>query len=162
MIPQHIVDHIHSPVFCGLGTRDARLRPHHATPVGAVAEAASGNIIFFLPDAVATEVLPDLEDNGRVAFSCGNPMTHATYQFKGRFLSARPTVPDDLAIIRHCRDELAALSIQCGYPEPLVRALVYGFAWQPTTAIVFRPLQIFIQTPGPGAGQLVHTLEEQP
>jgi len=159
MLPDDIVTFLQSPVFFGLATRDANLRPRHAMPVGAVADADAGRVTFFLPTAVAGEVLEDLADNGQVALGCADPLTHRAYQLKGIWESDRAATAADDAVIRIWRDKLVARATQSGFPEPMVKALVLGLAFEPATGITFRPRQIYLQTPGPDAGKLIHNFE---
>jgi hypothetical protein len=129
-------------------------------PAGAVVDKDSGNIRFFLATAIAAEPLADMEDNAQVALACGSPLNHAAYQIKGRYLSSRPANDVELAIIMIWRKKLIAALIDFGLPEPMAQQFVLGFAWQPATAVTFRPVQVFDQTPGPGAGKLVLDLED--
>ena len=38
------------------------------------------------------------------------------------------------------------------YPEEIARLLALGTAYRPGVAITFRVEEVFLQTPGPGAG----------
>jgi len=79
-------------------------------------------------------------------------MSHEAYQFKGTFLSSRPT--DEADIARQEAFRLRFLdSLRQGYPEEIARPLSLGFAYRPGVAITFRVEEIFRQTPGPGAGE---------
>ena len=42
-----------------------------------------------------------------------------------------------------------------GYPEAIARPLTMGLAYTPGVAITFRAEEVFLQTPGPGAGTLL-------
>jgi hypothetical protein len=44
---------------------------------------------------------------------------------------------------------------EAGYPPAIARPLVLGLAYTPAVAITFRAREVFLQTPGPGAGTLL-------
>lgn len=132
------------------GTRDADLRPAHICVVGAVVEDDRRTVTFFVPESRSGRLLSDLRDNGRIAFSFGLA-SHEAYQLKGTYLSARPTTADDVARQDAYRTTLLTAS-RMVYPEEIARPYALGVAYQPGIAVSFRVEEIFVQTPGPGAG----------
>ena len=151
MIPDQIVEFVQGPSFLQLGTRDADLCPTHTAAVGAVVHDDRRTVTVFVPAARAGRALEHLRQNGRVALGAGQ-MSHEAYQFKGTFLSSRPT--DEADIARQEAFRLRFLeSVRQGYPEEIARPLSLGFAYRPGVAITFRVEEIFRQTPGPGAGE---------
>lgn len=132
------------------GTRDADLRPAHICVVGAVVEDDRRTVTFFVPESRSGRLLSDLRDNGRVAFSFGLA-SHEAYQLKGTYLSARPTTADDVARQDAYRTMLLTACRKV-YPEEMARPYALGVAYQPGIAVTFRVEEIFVQTPGPGAG----------
>lgn len=159
MIPEHIVNHVQGPVFFGLATRDGEGRPRHATPLGALVDATRSQVTFLIASSIASGVLADLENNGLVALGCGNPVTHESYQLKGRYRVHRAASEEEQNVISLWREKVVSCLIQGGYPPPISRAVILGFVTAPATAIVFAPETIFDQTPGPRAGQLVYTAD---
>jgi hypothetical protein len=90
-----------------------------------------------------------LEDNGHIALTVVDAGTHEAYQFKGRYLASRPCDDDDMHLFRQVRDRFARVVTRFGVPEAVCRVLVS----QPQLTVSFEVHEIFVQTPGPGAGR---------
>ena len=151
MIPDRVIEVLHGPAYMQIGTRDAALRPSHTVAVGAVVHDDRETVTVFVPTARAERILADLESNGRVALGIAL-VSHEAYQLKGSYLSTRPTDASDLARQETYRKALLDDALRVGYPDEIARPLTQGFAYTPGTAITFRAEQVFLQTPGPGAG----------
>ena len=151
MIPDRVIEVLHGPAYMQIGTRDAALRPSHTVAVGAVVHDDRETVTVFVPTARARRMLADLESNGRVALGIAL-VSHEAYQLKGSYLSTRPTDASDLARQETYRKALLDDALRVGYPDEIARPLTQGFAYTPGTAITFRAEQVFLQTPGPGAG----------
>jgi hypothetical protein len=150
MIPDRVVEVLHGPAFMQVGTRDERLRPAHVMVTGAVVGDDREAVTFFLPESRSARILRDLENNGRVALGVAL-MSHEAYQLKGTYLSARPTGAEDSVRQEAYVAKLLA-AVRQVYPEEIAKPLVLGFAFRPGVAIAFRVEEVFLQTPGPGAG----------
>lgn len=151
MIPDRVIELLHGPVYMQIGTRDAALRPSHTFAVGAVVHEDRETVTVFVPSARAGRMLADLENNGRVALGI-SLASHEAYQLKGSYLSTRPTDVSDLARQETYRKALLEDARRAGYPEEIAWSMTQGIAYTPGTAITFRAEQVFLQTPGPGAG----------
>ena len=150
IIPDRVVEVLRGPAVMVVGTRDAGLRPAHVCAVGAVVDDDRRTVTFFVPESRSARLLSDLQDNGRVAFSFGLA-SHEAYQLKGTFLASRPTTRDDVALQDAYRTKLFAAARKI-YPEEIARPYALGVAYQPGVAVSFRVEEVFLQTPGPGAG----------
>lgn len=151
MIPDRVVEVLQGPAFVQLGSRDAELRPAHAFVVGAVVHDDRETVTVFVPAARAERVLRDFANNGRVALGA-SLASHESYQLKGTYVSSRPTDERDLARQEAYRAMLHRDALAAGYPDEIARPLTLGFAHTPGVAITFRAEEVFVQTPGPGAG----------
>jgi len=151
MIPDRVVELLHGPAFMQVGTRDAELRPTHAWAIGAVSHPDRETVTFFIPESRSAGVLSNLQHNGRVALGIVLA-SHEAYQLKGTYLSTRPTGDEDVALQEAYRAKLFAAARQAGYPDEIARPFTLGFAYRPGVAITFRVEEVFLQTPGPGAG----------
>ena len=151
MIPDRVVQLLHGPAFMQVGTRDAQLRPAHTWAIGAVVPADRETVTFFVPQARSARLLSDLQDNARVALAVALA-SHEAYQLKGTYLSSRPAGDEEIALQETYRTKLFAAARQAGFPDDIARPLTLGFAYRPGVAITFRVEEIFVQTPGPGAG----------
>src|SRR5262245_33880310 len=150
MIPERVVEVLHGPAVMMVGTRDAELRPAHTVVIGAVVHDDRETLTFFVPESRSAKVLEHLRDNGKVALAFGL-MSHEAYQVKGAYLSSRPTDDHDIAIQDTYRSKMLEASRQI-FPVEIAKPLVLGFRYRPGVAITFRVEEVFLQTPGPGAG----------
>jgi hypothetical protein len=151
VIPDKVVEVLQGPAFVQVGTRDAQLRPAHTVAIGAIAHADRKTVTFIVPEGRSARILSNLQDNGRVALTIALA-SHEAYQLKGPYLSSRPAGDEDIALQEAYRTNLYAAARQAGYPEEIARPLTLGFTYRPGVAITFRVEEIFLQTPGPGAG----------
>lgn len=151
MIPERVIAFLHGPVFVQIGTRDAGLRPCHASVVGTRVHDDRETVTVLVPTARADRTLQNLAGNGRVAVAAGH-VSHESYQLKGTYLSSRPADQADRARQEALRAALLASALEAGYPEPLARPFTLGFAYTPAVAITFRAEEVYQQTPGPDAG----------
>ena len=154
MIPDRVVEVLHGPTWIQIGSRDAALRPAHTVAVGAVVHDDRQTVTVFVPTARSGRVLRDLTGNGRIAVGLALA-SHESYQLKGTYISSRPTDDTDRARQEARRAALLASALEAGYPETIARPLALGLAITPGVAITFRAEQVFLQTPGPGAGTLL-------
>lgn len=150
IIPDRVIEVLRGPAIMAVGTRDASLRSAHVCVVGAVVEDDRRTVTFFVPESRSERLLSDLRDNGRVAFTFGW-VSHEAYQLKGPYLSARPTTAEDVALQDAYRAKLLA-AVRKIYPEEIARPYALGVAYQPGVAVTFRVEEVYLQTPGPGAG----------
>lgn len=140
---------MHGPTLSWVGTRDERLRPTVAWALGARVSAASDEITAFVPDVEAERTKRNLEQNGLVAFTVAEPISHEAYQFKGKLVGMRPSNDEERAV------QEIHVSKVISHASHFPRALFAGFTRHPSTALTFRVEQVFVQTPGPGAGRLL-------
>jgi hypothetical protein len=122
--------------------------------VGAVVHDDRQTVTVFVPTARSGRVLRDLTGNGRIAVGLALA-SHESYQLKGTYISSRPTDDTDRARQEARRAALLESALEAGYPETIARPLALGLAITPGVAITFRAEQVFLQTPGPGAGTLL-------
>jgi hypothetical protein len=108
-------------------------------------------VTVLVPTARAARILPHLEANGRVALGV-SLASHESYQLKGTYLGTRPGNADDLVRQEAYRKALLADALRTGFPEEIARPMTQGLAYTPSVAITFRVEDVFLQTPGPGAG----------
>jgi hypothetical protein len=154
MIPDRVVEVLHGPTWIQIGSRDEALRPAHTVAVGAVVHDDRQTVTVFVPTARSGRVLRDLTGNGRIAVGLALA-SHEAYQLKGTYISSRPTDDTDRARQEARRAALLESALEAGYPETIARPLALGLAITPGVAITFRAEEVFLQTPGPGAGTLL-------
>ena len=154
MIPDHVVEVLHGPAWIQIGSRDEALRPAHTMAVGAMVHDDRQTVTVFVPAARSERVLRDLTENGQIAVGA-SLASHEAYQLKGTYVSSRPTDDADRARQETRRAALLESALEAGYPPAIARPLVLGLAYTPGVAITFRAEEVFLQTPGPGAGTLL-------
>jgi hypothetical protein len=150
MIPDRVVEVLQGPAIMQAGTRDATLRPAHTIAVGAVVGEDRRTVTFFVAESRAARLLSDLRDNGRVALEFGW-VSHEAYQLKGTYVSSRPTTEQD-AVRQEAYRRMLLAAARAVYPEVIARPFALGNAYRPGVAVTFRVEEVFLQTPGPGAG----------
>ncbi len=151
MIPQKYVDFEQGHTLHFVGSRDAKLRPMFSWAFGATVNAQEDTITFYVPNVEGAETLSNFEDNGMVALTASDASTHETYQFKGKCLAIRPSEDKDTTIQDIHRSKLISHLGALEYPEEFLT----GFTIYPSTAVTFKVEDVFVQTPGPGAGNKV-------
>ena len=150
MIPQKFVDFIHGPRVIFIGTRNEKLRPAFSWAFGAVADAEADTVTVFVPDIEGEQTLANVKANGHVSLTIVDP-SHEAYQFKGTYIDSRPSGGDDRAIQEIYLSKIVPHFAKFGFPEELMP----GFVMDPSTALTFRLAEIYVQTPGPGAGDRI-------
>lgn len=151
MIPARVVEVLEGPSVMQVATRSAELWPSHAWAWGAVVHEDRQTVTFFVSEKRAQRILSDAADNGRIALTFGHA-SHEAYQLKGIFVSSRPATDDDYERMEAFRRELCVGLAQL-WPEETVKSLVLGWAYRPSVAVTFRVEDVYLQTPGPGAGE---------
>jgi hypothetical protein len=148
MISTNLVEFLNGPVVLLVGTRDENMRPSGAYAFGCVTDAENDIVTFFLPNVEGEAILRDLKQNGKVALTAVEGISHLTYQFKGTALETRPVSENEKGLQDAYRETVIAHYLQKGVPEGYFGWMVYN----PSTAVTFRVEEIFDQTPGPAAG----------
>jgi len=148
LITEELAEFIQSGVSIQLGTRDARLVPDCVRLVGARVERGGGEVTVFLPRATGAKSLANLKDNGRIAVCFSRPADHRSIQLKGSAVSLEDAVSSDRPVVDRYRSALADVLSVLGVPP---RTLLRISHW-PCTAARFQVESVFVQTPGPGAG----------
>jgi hypothetical protein len=132
------------------GTRDRDLVPHGHRIVGWRVVEEGRVLTTLIHEQFMAHLLESLEDNGHFAVTVEEFPAHESYQFKCRYVRHRPVEPEDLEITARVRERFVrrVLPIFPDATEPMLRAFVLN----PHVAVECEVLEIYLQTPGPGAG----------
>lgn len=132
------------------GSRDRDLVPRGHKVCGWRVAADQRTMTAFVAEEFTPGLVESLQDNGELAVTVEEFPSHETYQFKGRYLSDRPVRHDDVEIVDRIRKRFvrSLRSIYAGVPEDILGAFVSN----PSLAVDFEVLEVYLQTPGPGAG----------
>jgi hypothetical protein len=107
-------------------------------------------LTIFLPDEFHERLVDLLQQNGELAVTVEEFPTHETYQFKGHYLRHRGIEDSDVQLADRFRRRFAK-SLRPMNPEAPEEVL-NAFVSRPSLAVEFEVLEIYLQTPGPGAG----------
>lgn len=132
-----------------VGTRDAALRPHVERAVGVFVSADRQVITVYLNQGLAAQSVANLNDNGCIALTLARPYDHRSLQIKGRMLSLRDGTEED----RAKQERWLAGFVEHLYIVGLPRGVVRQLKVFPSIAVTMRIDDLFVQTPGPGAGR---------
>jgi hypothetical protein len=151
MIPGKIVRFLeqYANLACA-GTRNSDLVPFGHRVSGWQVGADGRRLTAFIAPQFCARLIESLEENGQFALTVEEFPSHETYQFKGRYLRHRPVHPDDLDIVDRIRERFVR-SVRPLFAEAPEEPLKASIA-VPSLAVEFEVLEVFLQTPGPGAG----------
>jgi pyridoxine/pyridoxamine 5'-phosphate oxidase len=149
---------VESGIAIQIGTADARGRPDGARGFGVHVAPDRSSLTVYVGAPMLGENARNLRENPRVAVCFSRPADHRTIQVKGRALEVRDASEADRLHIERYRASAADTFAQIGIPARIFLAAV---AW-PATAITLTVDEIFVQTPGPGAGAPLGTPERAP
>ena len=147
-LPPEVAAFLESGISVLVGTRDSGLVPEALRAVGARIEAGGTELTVFLPAATSARTLANLRDNGRIAVCFSRPIDHRSLQVKGRLLSLRDGDGADRAAVERYLEALSECWQEIGVPAAVTRRLA---RW-PAHAARLRIEEVYVQTPGPGAG----------
>jgi hypothetical protein len=151
MIPEKIVRFLEQRANVAFaGTRNRDLVPSGHRVSGWRIGADGRTLTLFSPEPLTAGFLESLQDNGALALTVEDFPAHETYQFKGRYLLHRPVHGEDLAIVDRIRERFIK-NMRAIFPV-LPVGLVGAFTSKPAFAVEFEVSEIYVQTPGPGAG----------
>lgn len=139
------------------GTRDKDLVPHAHRVTGWRVGPERESMECFVPEQFTEGLVASLQDNARIAVTIEEFPSHETYQFKGHYLAHRAPAAEDLAIHEQCRERFVrSLRTVMNLPDSVLRA----FILRPHIVVSFRVDEIYLQTPGPGAGSRIVPRQE--
>ena len=159
MIPGTIKSFVHDEATVAVaGTRDADNNPRVHKISGWAVEEDDRTIRCLVPAAYTDGLIAALEDNGQFALTMEQLGSHKTYQFKGEYIDSRAAEDRDFEMAEEKRQQLGTrINELFGLPAELG----WAFMLPPEIVVRFAVGEIFLQTPGPGAGQRLVPKEEE-
>ena len=140
------------------GTRDKDCVPHLHRVSGWLIEPNQATIACSIPEGFTNSLIDSLENNGQFALTVEQIGSHETYQFKGDHVDSRPCDETDIVTFERYRERFGNfVSSRMG----LSKEACYAYFIEPSIVIRFKVHEIFLQTPGPGAGQRLVPPEEK-
>jgi hypothetical protein len=152
MIPGKILRFLDERANAGFaGTRDANLVPTGHRVSAWQVDAPGRTLTAFIPSSSAARLVEHVLDNGRIALTFEEVGTHETYQIKGRYLNHRPVRPTEVDIAKGTRERFAK-SLRSLNGDERGAAMLAASIPSPALAVEIEVQEVFVQTPGPGAG----------
>jgi hypothetical protein len=161
MIPKKIIRFLEERASIGFAaTRDGNLVPCGHRVSGWQIDATGDALTAFV--APFARFVDALVDNGRIALTFEELGTHETYQIKGRYLSHRPARPAEINIADRTRERFVK-TVRSLYADEQLAAALKASISTPNLAVEIEVHDVFLQTPGPGAGtRIVPAPEGEP
>lgn len=152
MIPGKIIRFLEERATLGFAaTRDGNLAPCGHRVSGWQIDVTGSTLTALIPQSYATRLVEALLDNGRIACTFEEIGTHETYQIKGRYLGHRPVRPTEIDITDRTRERFAK-GVRALYPDEQFASAFRASIPAPSLAVEIEVHEVFLQTPGPGAG----------
>ena len=132
------------------GTRDRDLVPFGNRVCGWRVGSDQRTMTIFCPAEFQEQLVELLQQNRELAVTVEEFPSHETYQFKGHYLHHRGIQDGDVELVDRVRRRFvkSLRPMYPGAPEDVLKA----FVSPPSLAVEFEVLEIYLQTPGPGAG----------
>jgi len=151
MIPEKIARFLEQRANVAFaGTRNRDLVPFGHRTSGWCIGADGRTLTAFFPEPFTAGLVESLQENGELALTVEDFPAHETYQFKGRYVRHRPVQREDLEIVHRIRERFMK-NMRTVFPA-VPEGIVGAFISTPGLAIEFEVFEIYVQTPGPGAG----------
>jgi len=151
--PPLLSDEIVELMSCGVdvyvATRDRNLKPESMFVMGLEPHVNRSEVTVYLPEALAAATLANLAENGAIAVTLSRASDLRTMQLKGRCKKIRPSHETDREKQLIFRAALTEQLAFVGVPRSATRRLV----WWPSIAVEVEVSDVFVQTPGPRAGE---------
>jgi hypothetical protein len=150
VIPDKIARFLDQANVAFAGTRNRELVPSGHRVSGWRLGADGRTLTAIISDQHTDHLVESLEDNGEFALTVEEFPSHETYQFKGRYRSHRPLQAEDQQVVDRVRERFVKgmRHLFADAPEQMLKAYIL----KPSMAVEFEVREIFLQTPGPGAG----------
>ena len=132
------------------GLRDRDLVPFGHRVSGWSIGADQRTMTIYVPSDRTERLIELLVENGELAVTVEESGSNETYQFKGRYRHHRDMQENDFEIVDRVRRRFVR-SLKEMYshaPDDVLKAFVSASS----LAVEFEVLEVYLQTPGPGAG----------
>ncbi len=134
-------------------TRDRQLAPAFHWLSGWVAVAEGHGLEVFVARPFEASLLQNVEHSPRLAVTIEHIGPHETYQFKGHYAGSRPPDARDRQRAEACADRAMAAILQIEQRFAFDTVQLRRYLGTPALVVRLGVEEIFLQTPGPGAGR---------
>ncbi len=148
IIPEEVIESLQGGLSLLVASAGPDGRPACTRGVGLRIWPDRRHATLFLAAATAKPVSDQLLVRPLVAFVISRPSDYRTVQMKGTALAVRDAPAADRAFVSACVNAFAELVDGLGVPSQIARRVAH---W-PCLAVDVEVSELFVQTPGPGAG----------
>lgn len=132
-----------------VATRDDALEPESMLGMGARTHTDRSILTVYLPTASVERTRRNLVDNGEIAVTVIRPSDLRSVQIKGVATVIRESDETDREFQSIFRGAFIEQMAVVGVPRTMTRRLI----WWPSLAVTVKVREVFLQTPGPRAGE---------
>ena len=132
------------------GLRDRDLVPFGHRVSGWSVGADQRTMTIYFPGDSTARLIELLRENGELAVTVEESGSNETYQFKGRYRNHRDVHEDDFETVERIRRRFVRNLKELYSRAP--EAVLQAFVSPASLAVEFEVLEVYLQTPGPGAG----------
>jgi hypothetical protein len=158
-IPGRILRFLDTASAALAGTRDKSLVPRVHRVSSWMVEPDGQTMGCSIAEVYMGRLIDNLDDNGRFVVTILQPVSHETYQFKGEYIDSRTVSANDLKVSEQIRGRFVE---EMKIKNPTApEAVTEAYNVKPSVVVRFRVEEIFVQTPGPGAGTRLVPPEEK-
>lgn len=148
-LPPPFVDLVEGGASVLVATSDLRLRPEATRACGAKVSPDRRRVVVYLPTAVSARARQNLAEHPEIAAGISRPLDNLSIQVKGPCVEVRTGTEEDRAVVERYLAQFRETLYLIGLP----RSLTARFNAWPVVAVTFEVRDVFVQTPGPGAGK---------
>ena len=143
---------IQGGVAITVASRDSQNVPTLVRGLGCRVSGDRQRVMVLVAGSQGDPLTKAIRSTGTIAAVFTQPSTHVSLQLKGNNAVLTPAKAADVRLSKTQADGFVADTTPLGYPEDLIRAIVWSDA-SDLIAITFSPMAAFLQTPGPRAGE---------
>jgi hypothetical protein len=151
LIQQDLAAFMASPVMIILGTRNDALVPEIARAVGAAVRREEGCIELMVSGWQWPKTVANVRANGQLAVTFARPSDYVSYQVKGH-ATVVPTTAEHTTLARRYMESMESTLGDLGLEQRIVAPWLID---RDLVALRLSAQEIFVQTPGAKAGQLI-------
>ena len=155
MIPGKIIRFLEQQASVAFaGTRDPQLVPSGHRVSGWRVADGGRTLTAFIGERSAAQFVQAMLDNGQVAITFEEVGTLETYQLKGRYLRHAGVQPGDDDFSNRARERFVN-GLRALYMNDQIADLFRASIPPASIAVEIEIHEVFLQTPGPGAGSRI-------
>lgn len=158
MLDEDVAGFIGGKVLMIAATRDERLKAHVGRGCGARFDEAAGDVVLLASSTQWPAFARYAAPGAPIAATFVDPESYRAYQVKGRINRVAPSSPAECTRARDYINTMLARMAELGVSRLQLSSV---FADDTLITIRFWPADLYLQTPGPGAGSPIRSGERR-